>query len=692
MSKQLIIFLLLFLISIDTLLSRGKNIPGIDPLPMAIDSEQSKMDSSIKSDQNKSLTSPTTSSQNLTTDLPDFPRIRNLKVIMDPTYPYSAKILWETHPQTNTPIYIVRYSKPISTKEILLNSYNLTSPPLDPSTKSFVDKDLPEGVYYYAAVTSFELSKDGVLVLKPEVNYTINPFIVYRDSKPQDTSSLIQPEDLNSKSQIDRKQLTSSDYEVQELSALNTERGVVLNWKPPMIPEIKFKIYRGKEPLDSKDRIQKAKFLGESTKPYFLDESPISDEPVFYGVSTYDIVLNQEFSDLKFRKSYISHTFKKPQLEYQYMDFLPDSLIAYQVSKNAIQLFWVDGGAGVKFYKVYRSNEPIMNEQKLENSKFLGNVQSGSIGYLDKDLEPGRYFYAVMPVISNNNELKLFYGNRTFTTYGMIISQDISSLKKEDQPQQMNKTEESEKTYIKNISIKIEDKKNVRINWDFISENSNQIKVLIYRSPNLIQKYEDLKTNSEYLGEFPLVAGVYIDRNLPPGSYYYNFLEFNTQSNQIVAFYYLKKPIEIKREEVVKEPERKSVEIKKESSKDNIIKTDSETLKKEDLKKEDLKKENEKQKQIQKKNVSYEKELEEISKLIFKENEIDKAESKIKNLLEKQEELTTLEKGKLKFYYGIVLYKQNKKEKAKKYFIDSDVQRYDSERANFWYKRIIEDL
>lgn len=691
MSKQIIFFSLLFLLFVNIILSRGKNIPGIDPLPMAIDTEQPKIDSSTRSsldeklDQNKSLTSTTTSTQTYTSDLPDFPKIRNLKVIMDPTYPYSARITWETHPQTNTPIYIVRYSKPISTKEILLNSYNLTSPPLDPSIKSFVDKDLPEGVYYYAAVSSFELSKEGVLVLKPEVNYTINPFIIYRDSKPQEASSLIQPED--SKSQIDRKQLSPSDYEIQELSALNTEQGVVLNWKPPLIPEIKFKIYRGKEPLDSKERLQKAKLLGESTKSYFLDESPISEEPVFYGVSTYDIVLNQEFSDLKFRRSYISHTFKKPQLEYQYMDFLPDSLISYQVSKNAIQLFWVDGGSGVKFYKVYRNNEPIINEQKLENSKFLGNVQSGSIGYLDKDLEPGRYFYAVMPVISNNNELKLFYGNRTFTTYGMIISQDISAPRKEEQPQTMNKTEDSQRTYIKNISIKVEENKNVRINWDYISENSNQIKVLIYRSSTLIQKHEDLKASSEYLGEFPLVAGVYVDRNLSPGSYYYNFLEFNTQSNQIVAFYYLKKPIEIKRE-IIKEPEKKSVETKEENKKENTLKTEPEISKKQEPKKE-----SEEQKQTQKtKVVSYEKELEEISKLIFTENKMNKAESKIKNLLEKQEELNVEERGRLKFYYGIVLYKQNKKEKAKKYFIDPDVQKYDSVRANFWYRRILEEL
>lgn len=657
-------------------ISRGKNIPGIDPLPIAIDSESPSTQTSTPSTQPTTQPTPTTTTEptkektTTSLDLPDFPRIRNLKVFMDPTYPYSAKIVWEVHPKTSTPIYVVRYAKPISTKEILLNSYNVTSPPLSPSTTTFVDRDLPEGVYYYAAVTSFELSREGYLILKPDVNYTINPFIIYRDSKTQTIASV---DEAKTDTQTDRSKLKPLDYEISELSALNTEKGVVLNWQPPAISEIKFKIYRGKEPLDSIDRLQKATALGESTKPYFLDESPLRDEPVYYGVSTFDILLNKEFSDLKFRKSYITHTYQRPQIEYQYLNFMPDSIIAYQVDKNSIQIFWVDSGPGVKFYKLYRSNEPINSEQKLENSKFLGVVQSGSYGYLDKELPAGRYFYAVMPVISDNRELRLFYANRTFTTYSIIIASEPSTTPiSKEQFTTIDKKEESYKTYIKNISIRTEDQKNVRINWDYIKDNSSHIKILIYRSPILIKEYKDLKENSEYIGEFPLVAGVYLDRNLPEGKHYYNFLEFNTQSNEIIAFYHLKKPVEIKQESQ-KEPPTETISSNQES---------------EENKRETIKNTNQK---TPKQDIDYDSEIEKIGKMIFFDNQLEKAEDKILSLLEKQKTLKQEQIGKLKFYYGVILYKTNKKEQAKKIFSDSDVQKYDSTRANFWYKKILEE-
>ncbi len=655
-------------------ISRGKNIPGIDPLPIAIDSESPATQPTTQISPDTTTTEQPKDKTISTLDLPDFPRIRNLKVFMDSTYPYSAKIVWEVHPKTSTPIYVVRYSKPISTKEILLNSYNITSPPLSPSTTSFIDRDLPEGVYYYAAVTSFELSKEGYLVLKPEVNYTVNPFIVYRDSKTENISST---EELKTNIQIDRSKLKPSDYEISELSALSTEKGVVLNWEPSKIPEIKYKIYRGKEPLDSIDRLQKATLLGESTKPYFLDENPLKDEAVFYGVSTYDIVLNKEFSDLKFRKSYISYTYQKPQMEYQFLNYLPDSIIAYQVDKNSIQLFWVDSGPGVKFYKVYRSDEPINSEQKLENSKFLGVVQSGSYGFIDKDLTSGRYFYAVMPVISNNNELKLFYANRTFTTYSIVIDSDpITTPTSREKITTIEKKEESYKSNIKNISIRVEEQNNVRINWDYISNNnSKNIKILIYRSPVLIKEYKDLKNNSEYIGEFPLVAGVYLDRNLPEGKYYYNFVEFNTQSNEIVAFYYLKKYIEIKQESI-NDIRKETLTLKQETQETNETKNN--TKEKDNLK-------------HTKENIDYDSEIEKIGRMIFLENRLQKAQDQILEFLEKQKDLKREQIGKLKFYYGVILYKNNKKDEAKKLFSDSDVQKFDSTRANFWYKKILEE-
>jgi hypothetical protein len=681
-----IIFISIFFSSLIYAFNRANEIPGIDPLPIAIqsggeissgkDTDKSQKDSTLKEDLEKS-----------TTEYPDFPRIRNLKVVQDSTYPYSAKITWDLHPQVSTPIYVVRYTRPISTKDILLNSYNLTSPPLSPNTTTFIDIDIPEGVYYYAAVTSFELSREGILVLKPGVNYTVTPFIVYRNSNIQSTNLIPEKLDLDSK---DRTKLTPQDFEISELMALNTEKGVVLNWKPVNISDIKYKIYRSNEPLDSLERIQKAKLLGESIKPYYLDTEPIYEEAVYYGVSVFDIQSNKEYADLKFRKSYITHTFKKPKIEYQYLQYLPDSLIAYQINKDTIQLFWVDAGPSVKFYKVYRYDAPIFSENILSKAQYLGNIQSGSIGFVDSNLKSGRYFYAVFPVISNNQELKIFSANRTFTTFGIIIRGEDKDIYKEQEKKVPQTKTESIRTNIKNILIRLENNRDVRITWDYISENANKIKVLIYRSTIQILKYEDLKENSTYLGEFPLVAGVFLDRNLSDGNYYYNFIEYNTETNEITAFYYLKKPIEIKQDKTIPEENQTVKNDAKKTQEESITQITQKEPKKEEEKQETQTKQDlEALDQLNKKKQNNDKIIDDIINQIYIKKDFINAEKRIKSLLKKKE-LDKEQLGKIKFHYGFLLFKLNRYNEAKKYFLDDDVQNYDKERADFWFKRVIE--
>jgi hypothetical protein len=681
MRKSIFMFFVIFPFIIFAL-NRAKDIPGVDPLPIAIDSTQpqEKKETLTQTTLKQDTTKP--SQDKPTSEHPDFPQIRNLQVIPDSTYPYSAKITWDAVSQISTPIYIVRYSRPISTKEILLNSYNLTSPPLSPDTRVFIDIDIPEGVYYYAAVTSYELSRDGVLVLKPGINHTITPFIVYRsgNNQPSNTNTTTPEKDQNLST--DRSNLKPEDFEISELDALNTEKGVVLNWKPVEISDIKYKIYRSKEPLDSKERIEKAQYLGESLKPNFIDMNPLPEEAVFYGVSVYDMQTKKEYMNLKFRKSYISHTFKKPTLDYQYLEYLPSSLIAYQVNKNTIQLFWVDAGPSVKFYKIYRNDHPISSDVILSKSKYLGNAQSGSVGFLDENLKLGRYFYAVIPVIPNNNELRVFYSNKTFTTYGIIIHGDAEQPKQEKQEDKKVTQTVSEGSIsgIKNISIRLENKNNVRITWDYIPDYANRIRVLIYRSPKKISEYEDLKENSTYIGEFPLVAGVYVDRNLEAGKYYYNFVEYNIQTNEITAFYYLKNPVEIKKED-------KNVIINDLDSKEpsNEIKQEKQETKQTT----EQPKEITSQPQQKKETIDIDKEINKVVDLIYKQKDYYNAERKIKELLVNSD-LKPNQRGKIKFEYGYLLYKLNRFKEAKRYFIDNDVLQYDSERASFWYKRIIE--
>ncbi|MCS7205191.1 MAG: hypothetical protein NZ853_05800 [Leptospiraceae bacterium] len=699
--KRTFLFVFLYLIfqSSQHAITRAKNIPGVDPLPIAILEKEAPTQPTQKDTTTKTEETPTSK-------FPDFPKIRNLKVVPDPSYPFSARITWEISMNNDTPIYVVRYTRPISTRDILLSSYNLTNPPLPPNTTSFIDYDIPEGVYYYAAVTSFELSRDGVLILKPDVNYTINPFVVYRTER-ENKKEVSQTQTIES---VDKSKLTSSDYEISELSAINTDKVVILNWKPLPIQNIKYRVYKGKEPLDSLERLKRSIFIGETIKPFFIDENPIEGEPFFYGVSVLDVDSNVEYASLKFQRSYINHTFKKQRIDYQYKEFLPDSLIAYQVDKTSIQLFWVDAGPGVKYYRVYRSNFPISSTKSLEDANYIGNAQSGRLGFIDRDLKPDRYFYAVFPVLSNENELRVFFPNRTFTTFSIIIPKyESSELKKDSEKpvepvgkEEMVETE-SRRTNIKSISVKLEDKNSVRLIWDYYPELSSKIKVLIYRSPMQITKYEELKDKSIFIGEFPLVAGVYVDKNLPAGKYYYNFLEYNTDTNNITAFYYLKRPIEIQQEEVeIKTDEQRIINPRDqkalitEESKINVTNInqtqslESENEKQTKTNQASLETKQEEPKKIKSKNpFDIKKEIQTIIDWIYKQKRYTDAEQKIRSLLSIQD-LSDQEKGQLKFYYGVLLYRQNRLDEARRFFVDPDVQSFDAQRANFWLKRTLE--
>ncbi len=663
--KQKLNFFFIILIHIPVNLfsvNRSQSIPGIDPLPMAIQEGVENPQSSITSD------TPVKKPAETQQDFPDFPKIRNIRVEPDSTYPFSARISWEFHLLNNTPIYVVRYTRPISTKEILLNSYNLTSPPIDPKVNTFIDKDIPEGVYYYAVITSFELSKEGMLLLKPNQNYTTNPFIVYRDRKDTSTTNVsLQTSDFK----VDRSNLTPDDFQVNELMALNSEEGVVLNWQPPKIDNISFKIYRGLEPLDTEERINTAKLLGETVNPHFLDKNFVEGKDFFYGVTVYDNQTKKEYKNLKFRSSYISFNYKKPKVEYQYLNFLPTSLMAYLVNKDTIQLFWVDAGESVQFYKVYRNEVPITNETILRNSGFLGNIKSGSIGFLDKNLKAGKYFYAVVPVLSNNNEIIVFQPSRTFTTYGIVIfpSQD----EKTEKPKVV-KTEtlqNSFQNYIKDISLRIENENDVRITWDYRKEGSQNIKILIYRSSIPIRKYEELKDNAEYIGEFPIVSGVYVDKKLLPGSYYYNFIEFNSEKSEILAFYNTKRALEIASKQDKNLPleprtQKNESDIKQESKKEAVkeepknIQSKEQTSKPEDKKEtlEDKKQQSEQPSihQNLSKKIDIDQNLKEVQRLISIYAYED-AENQLNQLLDIPN-LSSLEKGKIKFHLGFLKFRQ----------------------------------
>lgn len=510
-------------------LERADDIPGIDPVDMASGDATGISDSDNRVDPSEDGLPDNENTERPAGDS-GYPRIRNLTVRPDPRFPNSAKISWEVHPDLATPVYIVRYSRPISTRELLLESYNLTPEPIGPEQTTFIDKAIPRGTYYYALVSTHELSPDGELKLIAGQNYTGVPFIV----GSADSGS---GESCNA--DVDReKAFSAGEFQVRDLSAINTENGVVLNWKRSPVPGIRYHIYRGPDPLDSPERLAKANRLGEvrEESPFFEDTAPQEGNQLYYGVSVYDCVNQKEYPLLTLNESYISHAYRAPTRRLQYDNFLPGSFMAYLQSKDTIRLLWVDPGPAVKDYEVYRGSEPIQDMTSLSNAQQIGTVENGANGFTDTNLKPGQYFYALIPRTTSGKKILELQAGRTFTAFGVGIRGATDDV---DDPDLFEQDAKDGRIY--NLSAEVNGDA-VVFEWKFKSGlEEEDVQLFLYRSREPIPDIKSIERTGVFLAEIPVSARRYLDRT-GGEKYYYAFVE-NYPAKKKSNIYHTPKPL-----------------------------------------------------------------------------------------------------------------------------------------------------
>ncbi len=507
-------------------IERPDKIPGIDPLPMA-QGDPTGISNEKPPDNRPDDGVPENENTNRPEGDSGYPRVRNLTVTPDARFANSAKISWEAHPDLSTNLYIVRYSRPITTRELLLNSYNLTPEPLDPTNTTFIDKDIPQGTYYYAIVATHELSRDGRLKLIADQNYTSVPFIVGKTG-PADGTSCTADRDRAYKPE---------EFQVLDMVAVNTEKGVVLNWKKSPVPGIRYHVYRGPDPLDSADRLAKATRLGEAREesPFFEDTNPEDGNQTYYGVAVYDCVNQKEYPQLTLNESYISHTYVRPDRKMEYDNFLPGSLMAYLASKDTIRLLWVDPGPAIKDYEVYRSSEPIQSVEALSRAKQIGTVENGAKGFTDTGLRPGQYFYALIPRSTSGRKIMELQAGRTFTAFGVTIRGASFD------PDEPNLFEKPGDGRISNLSAKVEGN-SVVFEWKFRSGvTEEEVQLFLYRSKEPLPDIKAIERTGVFLAEIPVSARRYLDRT-GGEKYYYAFVE-NYPAKKKTNVYHTPQPL-----------------------------------------------------------------------------------------------------------------------------------------------------
>lgn len=440
------------------------------------------------------------------------PLIRNLRVekLEDP--PHSVRVSWEVDPANDTSIYVGRYVRPTASRELLLEAESLASPPLGPKETSFVDRNIPDGAYYYVVVTVYEVSRGQAIRLVSNTNYTTTPMIINR-------SAVADSEE--------QRPVGGQVLSVRNLSAVNAQSSVKLNWSPANAGGVVYNVYRSLEPLSSPLSLRAAQRLGQTQENRwnFEDEQPPVGRVVYYGVTVTDAGSGQEYQQLSLGQSYVQNVFRPTQVSQDRARLLPDALTAYLENRNTVKLLWVDPSSPVSSLRVYRSNRPITSAAELERATPLGEVARGVSNFRDINLSPGVYYYALVPRNELQQDVAAFVEGRTFTGFGARIqagqSQVVDQQKPGETTQPGGVNPDESRPYLSDLRIRGEEDA-ARISWRIVGrERAQRLRLLLYRSTRPLRSWGDVRNHGDLLAEVDDGVSSYTDGGLPRGRYYY---------------------------------------------------------------------------------------------------------------------------------------------------------------------------
>jgi hypothetical protein len=469
-----------------------------------------------------------------------FPLIRNIRVEPEPEFPHSVRVRWDVDPANDTAIYVGRYIRPLATRELVLEAENLTSPPLGPRETSYVDRNIPDGAYYYVVVTSFEMSKRDSVVLTPNVNYTSTPSIIYRDG-----------------SQRDDPRRGSDGRDVTNLYAVNSGSSVKLSWRPPNRGNVRYSVYRSEAPLDTPAALESASRLAvlSGNQYTFEDRNPILNRRVYYGVSVTDIATGREDRQLYEQRSFVGHVFGKQEFSDSQLVGLPDALTAFIASKDTVRLLWVDSGQPMSDYRIYRANRPISSEAALREAALIGTERPGANGFRDSGLLPGTYYYAVLPRDTGGREIRLFVEGRTFTGFAVNIGgnqtiADEERREQQDKKKQPGTLNDDERKALQEPTLEYLQAQggpdSVELRWRIARPDLRDFQMLVFRGKKALRTVKEVREWGSLAATLPTGARTYTDVGLEPGSYYYALvLDFSdhVQEPLIAGRNYLETPV-----------------------------------------------------------------------------------------------------------------------------------------------------
>jgi hypothetical protein len=243
--------------------------------------------------------------------------------------------------------------------------------------ESYVDNKINKSGTYYYAITTKDINNNEDLNLIPDQSYTTSGVYVSLDVPAP----------------------------VSNISAKPSDGGVKITWDKTSAGVAEYLIYRYSGAIADSDRLGLATFLGRTTdkEMVYIDKNPGAGN-YFYAVLT------------KFLNGNVLNDLVKG-VNYTYEPVtLGTSIHLVSLTASAagsdIELTWkTSGNLGNKSYKILRKQSRIKNIDDLQDAEIAAYVNVDDLGYTDKNLMPGKYYYVLAPEsIEDEKEFSLETG------------------------------------------------------------------------------------------------------------------------------------------------------------------------------------------------------------------------------------------------------------------------------------------
>jgi hypothetical protein len=459
--------------------------------------------------------------------------VRSINIEADKFEPYSARIQWAFLNPPKSGIFIGRSNVPLINEETLQKAVNITGDGLSANALTFLDKNLPNGVYYYIVLTGEDLENKIGLPFTPNENFSTIPFIVDRTIKKEtpppvkEEKPAEQKENPPEKKEEPVKKPELPDptiYMVRNLSAVSTENSVKLNWQPAPSIGIRYNIYRSTVPLNQPAALRRAKVIGTASENtlYFEDPKPPENQDVFYAVTVTPLETGEEKVKLQYGQSYISYLFRREKNEpLKEEQLLPENLRAETFGRNAVRLSWDIPQERVLDFKIYRSVQPITNNDRLLGALYLGSVSGKETDFIDRDLEPGQYFYAVLPRDGRGKEIFIFSEGKTFTGFAGTVRPDLIRTQSASETVTYNNSAQEKPVYSLQFLRGEIREKNAHLFWDGTPGDYSDTKLYIYRGNKPLRNQYEIERQGILISIERPDRKEYVDRNPGENTLYY---------------------------------------------------------------------------------------------------------------------------------------------------------------------------